>query len=56
MDLDEDIHREIMGCSRKSARFLVADASHDDQDTIGAVRASFIDLVRFEEEILAQAR
>src|SRR5579863_6037663 len=56
MDLDQDIEAEVMRGLVESPRALVVDASHDDQDAIGAPGARFEHLVRVEQKVLAQHR
>src|SRR5829696_3517295 len=54
--LGQHVHAEPLRGIGQAARLVIGDARHDDEDAVGAPGPRLVDLVGFEQEILAQRR
>ncbi|SKZ25092.1 Uncharacterised protein [Mycobacteroides abscessus subsp. abscessus] len=54
MHLDERGHAETLGAVEQRGEHVLLECRDDQQDDVGAVGASLVDLVRADDEVLAQ--
>lgn len=56
IDLDERLHSPIKGVVVQLGKTLVRKHCDDEEDGVGSVDASLVDLVRVEDKVLAKDR